>query len=198
MPRPLPRQQDAVVWPTLTPAGDDAAGIALHRPSPSEPQLEARSQELDATLRDAAQDLGFTLDLGDPGPAPGRTRDADMIVRAEKTRPGSPDGSGTWVVSGRLEPVSADLFLLRIVALPPNGTELRVRVETVKGADIPVRGLVMLRDLLTPQAAALAEATHRELNRFDPSAQIGLASPSRSQGRAVLAVNGALFGAFAA
>jgi hypothetical protein len=196
--RPLPRQQDAVVWPTLTPAGDDAGGTPLHRPTLAEPQLAARFQELDATLRDAAQDLGFTLDLGDPGPSPGRTRDTDMIARAEKTRAGSPDGSGTWVVSGRLEPVSADLFLLRVVVVPPNGSELRVRVETVKGADIPVRGLVMLRDLLTPQAAALAEATHRELIRFDPSAQIGVTSPLRSQGRAILAVNGALFGAFAA
>jgi hypothetical protein len=195
---PVSRQQDAIVWPTLTPAGDDAGGAALHRPTSGDPQLAARAQELDATLRDAAQDLGFTLDLGDPGPSPGRTRDADMISRAEKTRAGSAEGSGTWVVSGRLEPVSADLFILRIVAVPPNGTELRVRVETVKGADIPVRGLVMLRELLTPQAAALAEATHRELTRFDPSTQLGVTSPSRSLGRAVLAVNGALFGAFSA
>jgi hypothetical protein len=192
------RQGDTVVWPTLTPGGDDAAGAPLHRPGSGDAQLGARAQELDATLRDAAQDLGFTLDLGDPGPGPGRTRDADMIARAARTRAGSPDGAGTWVVSGRLEPVSADLFLLRIVTVPPNGTELRVRVETVKGADIPVRGLVMLRDLLTPQAAALAEATHRELTRVDPSTQIGVTSPSRSPGRAFLAVNGALFGGFAA
>jgi hypothetical protein len=182
----------------LTPAGDDAAGAPLHRPSSTEPQLATHAQELDATLRDAAQDLGFTLDLGDPGPNPGRTRDADMIARAAMTRPGSAERSGSWVVSGRLETVSADVFLLRIVAVPPNGTELRVRVDTVKGADIPVRGLVMLRELLTPQAAAVAEATHRELTRFDPGAQIAVTSPSRSLGRAVLAVNGAIFGGFAA
>jgi hypothetical protein len=192
------RQQDAVVWPTLTPAGDDAAGLAIHRPTTSDPQLAARIQELDATLRDAAQDLGFTVDLGDPGPAPGRTRDADLIVRASRTRAGSPEGSGTWVASARLERVSADLFLLRIVAVPPNGVELRVRVDTVKGSDVPVRGLVMLRDLLSPQTAAQAEASFREATRIDPSTQAGLTGPSRSAGRAVLAVNGALFGGFAA
>jgi hypothetical protein len=192
------RHEDAVVWPTLTPAGDDAAGLALHRPGATDPQLAARAQELDATLRDAVQDLGLTLDVGDSGPAPSRTRDADMLTRAEKGRAGAPEGSGTWVVSGRLEHVALDLYLLRIVAVPPNGSELRVRVETVKGADIPVRGLVMLRELLTPQAAALAEATHRELTRVDPTSQLGVTAPSRSPGRAVLAVNGALFGGFAA
>jgi hypothetical protein len=192
------RQPDVVVWPTLTPAGDDPSGAPLHRPYSTDAQLTARAQELDATLRDAAQDLGLTLDLGDPGPSPGRTRDGDLISRAEKTRAGSPAGAGAWVVSGRLEPVAPDTFLLRIVVVPPNGTELRVRVETVKGGDIPVRGLVMLRGLLTPQAAALAEATHRELTRVDASAQLGVTAPSRSTGRAVLAVNGALFGGFAA
>jgi hypothetical protein len=195
---PQQRHDDAVVWPTMTPAGDDAAGAALHRPGALDPQLAARAQELDATLRDAAADLGLTLDVADPGPGPGLTRDADMIARAEKTRAGSPQGAGTWVVSGRIERVGVDLFLLRILAVPPNGNELRVRVETVKGVDIPVRGLVMLRELLTPQAAALAEATHRELTRVDPSTQYGVTGPSRSTGRAVLAVNGALFGGFAA
>src|ERR1700729_868197 len=65
------RQPDAVVWPTLTPAGDDSSGAPLHRPYASDAPLAARAQELDATLRDAAQDLGLTLDLGDPGPGPG-------------------------------------------------------------------------------------------------------------------------------
>src|SRR5580698_9218568 len=53
-----------VVWPTLTPAGDDAGG-ALHRPTAQEEPLTTRAHELDATLRDATQDLGFVLDLAD-------------------------------------------------------------------------------------------------------------------------------------
>jgi hypothetical protein len=195
---PAARQQDVVIWPTLTPAGDDAAGVGIHRPTSADPQLAARAQELDATLRDAAQDLGYTLDLGDPGPSPTRTRDADMIARAGRTRTGSPSGSGTWVASARLERVAADVFLLRVVAVPPNGAELRVRVDTVKGSDVPVRGLVMLRDLLSPQTAAQADASFREQNRVDTSTQAGVATPTRSQGRAVLAVNGAVFGGFAA
>src|SRR5580692_10620850 len=138
-----------VVWPTLTPAGDDANPLPLHRPTVADRGLDARAQELDATLRDAAADLGFTLDVADPGPAPGSTRDQDLLERAK----GRGAGAGTWVVSARLEPASSDTFIERIVAVPPNGRELRVRVETVKDTDVSVRGLVMLRALLSPAAA---------------------------------------------
>lgn len=189
---------DIVVWPALTPAGDDPAGGPLHRPSFSDAQLSARAEELDATLRDAAQDLGDVLDVSDPGPAAGHVRDADLVERAARTRAGSPPGYGTWVVSARLEHAPGDSFVVRIVVVPPNGNELRVRVETVKGSDISVRGLVMLRDLLSPQAAAQAEATRRELARVDPTMQLGVTNPPRSAGRAILAVNGALFGGYAA
>jgi hypothetical protein len=183
-----------VVWPTLTPAGDDASPVPLHRPTVADHALEARAQELDATLRDAAADLGFTLDVADPGPAPGRARDADILERAK----GRGAATGTWVVSARLEPASGDSFVERILAVPPNGRELRVRVETVKDADVSVRGLVMLRDLLSPAAAAQADATERERERVDTSARAGIMGPLRSPGRAVLAVNSALFGGYVA
>ena len=53
-----PPQESVVIWPTLAPAGDQA-GEATHRPTEAEAALYVRAQELDATLRDAAQDLGF-------------------------------------------------------------------------------------------------------------------------------------------
>jgi hypothetical protein len=171
----------------VTPLGDDASASPLHRPTSQEEPLATRAHELDATLRDATQDLGFVLDLSDPGPSPGHLRDIDMITRA---------GRGTWVVSARLEQLASDSFLLRLVAVPPNGKELRVRAEAVKGADVSVRGLVLLRDLLSPAAAAEAESGERERQRVDPSASLGVVAPSRSPGRAVLAVNGALFGGY--
>ena len=73
------------MWPTLTPAGDDAGQTALHKPQAADVALSARAQELDATLRDAVQDLGFTLDVADQGPAAARTRDLDLIERASKS-----------------------------------------------------------------------------------------------------------------
>ncbi len=184
-----------VVWPTVTPAGDEASPTPLHRPK--EPQLAARAQELDATIRDAVQDLGFVLDVADAGPAAGHMRDLDILERATT---GGPRGGkqGTWVVSARIERGPGEEYIVRIVAVPPNGRQLLVRVESVKGTDIPVRGLVMLRDLLSPQAAAQAEASEVAREGIDRTADLGIMSPLRSPGRAVLAVNAGLFGAYVA
>jgi hypothetical protein len=185
-----------VVWPTLTPAGDDASPNGLHRPRETETHLFSKSQELDATIRDAVQDLGFTLDVADAGPSPSHTRDMDIIARAAGSRGAS--SRATWVVSARIERETSDTYLVRIVAVPPNGRELRVRVESVKGPDISVRGLVMLRDLLSPSVAAAAEADEIARERVDRTADLGIMSPLRSPGRAVLAVNSGLFGAYVA
>jgi hypothetical protein len=196
-----------VVWPTLTPAGDDPAATPMHRPRETDTHLFARAQELDATIRDAVQDLGYTLDVADPGPALGHTRDTDLLDRAARGAPKMGAGdtpakgertSGTWVVSARLERETSDTYVVRLVAVPPNGRELRVRVESVKGADVPVRALVMLRDLLSPSVAAQAEANQAARERVDAAAGFGIMSPLHSPGRAVLAVNAALFGAYVA
>jgi hypothetical protein len=205
--RPAAERPPVVVWPTLTPAGDAPSEIALHRPTPTDGRIYERAQDLDATLRDAVQDLGFTLYVADPGPAAGHTRDEDLIERASRSaiaqRPGATDTSapaatgGVWVVSPRIESAGGGDYIVRLVAVPPNGRELRVRVETVAGDLVPVRGLVMLRDLLTPQTAAEAtlEREHEEAVRGSTQ---GVTAPLRSQGRAVLAVSGGLFGAFTA
>lgn len=185
-----------VVWPTLTPSGDEAAATSAHKPGPMDGSLYARAMELDATLRDAVQDLGYALDVGDPGPTMGHARDLDMLERAQHATPHSPRpaDAGTWLVSPRLEPASGDSFLLRIVVVPPRSKQLRVRVERVSGPDVSVRGLVLLRDLLATSPATTPDATPRP----DASAGSGIMAPSRSPGRAVLAANAALFGAFMA
>ncbi|HSO31939.1 MAG TPA: hypothetical protein VLT33_05470 [Labilithrix sp.] len=198
-PPPPPPSTDVekpiVVWPTLTPAGDDAGSIALHRPAAAEGTVAARAQELDATLRDAVQDLGFTLDVADQGPTMTRARDLDLIERAGRSSArGGPQDPGTWVVSARLEPAGGDTFILRIIAVPPKGKQLRVRVERVHAVDISVRGLVLLRDLLATTGSGASEVGPRP----QESASTGLMSGLRSQGRAVLAANAALFGAFTA
>jgi len=192
---PLPPQKVVVVWPTMTPAGDDASTTPIHRPTSLEEPLATRAHELDATLRDATQDLGFVLDLADPGPTPAHVRDLDVIARAGRARPGEPAGRGTWVVSARLEPLGGDSFLLRLVVAAPNVKELRTRVEVVKGPDVSLRGLVLLRDLLVP-AVPNASAPCDEATLHPPPPSASLATPSRSPGRAVLATNGGLFGGY--
>src|SRR5262249_30761005 len=146
--------------------------------------------------RDAVQDLGYTLDVADPGPTLGHARDLDMLERAQhaSTRSSSPTDAGTWVVSARLEPASGDSFLLRVIVVPPKSKQLRVRVERVSDADVAVRGLVLLRDLLASTPVTTSDTGPRP----QESAGTGIMAPLRSQGRAVLAANAALFGAFMA
>jgi hypothetical protein len=187
-----------VIWPTLTPAGDDASPVPLHKPKESDADVAARAQELDVTFHDAAQDLGYALDVADPGPTPGHTRDDDMVARAARSGSRGNLAQGTWVVSPRIEKLASGSYLLRIVAIPPKGRQLRVRVETVTASDVPVRGLVMLRDLLSAQTAAQLEAARNDRTPAQSSNAIGIMGEVRSPGRAVLAVNGAGFGAFAA
>jgi hypothetical protein len=186
-----------VIWPTLTPAGDAPSAGPLRRPQPNaEHDSFGRAQELDATLRDAVQDLGFDLYVADTGPAPGHTRDQDLVERAAHSAAGGTEG-GTWVVSPRVEAAGSGEFVVRIVAVPPGGRELRVRVETVPTDSVSVRGLVMLRDLLSPNTAAQAAAESAREEAARGTAR-GIMHAPRSQGRAVLAVNSALFGGFTA
>jgi hypothetical protein len=194
-PQHAPHDMPVVIWPTMTPAGDQSAPLPVHRPAQTEAVFD-RAQELDATLKDGAQDLGFSLRVSDPGPAAGHTRDLDLIERAAQD---SADGTaGTWVVSPRVEYDGNDDYTVRLVGVPPKGRELRVRVETVKGADVAARGLVMLRDLLSPATAAQASVSEEQREQVNAQAGQGMMGPLRSQGRALLAVNGALFGGYVA
>ncbi|HEV3191078.1 MAG TPA: hypothetical protein VGY54_11300, partial [Polyangiaceae bacterium] len=127
----------------------------------------------------------------------GHVRDEDLLGRAARSAAGGAPEGGTWVVSPRIEAAGAGAFVARIVVVPPNGHELRVRVETVPGESVGVRGLVMLRDLLSPSTSAQA-AIEREREQAGAGTSRGIMGPLRSRGRAVLAVNAALFGGFTA
>src|ERR1700684_3163045 len=72
-----PHDMPVVIWPTMTPAGDQAAPAIVHRPAQTEAVFD-RAQELDATLKDGAQDLGYSLRVSDAGPQPGHVRDQDL------------------------------------------------------------------------------------------------------------------------
>ncbi len=189
-----------VVWPTLAPAGDAPGATPLHKPSLADGRVFERAQELDATLRDAVEDLGYTLYVADTGPISGHTRDEDLLERAARSAQGQRSDEahpGTWVVSPRIESAGGGDYVVRLVAVAPAARELRVRVETVAGDLVAVRGLVMLRDLLSLQSAASA-ASEAERYEATHGGNKGPSGPSRSQGRAVLAVNTGAFGAYTA
>jgi hypothetical protein len=152
-----------------------------------EPQAGARARQLDLALSDAAQDLGFTLDLSERAAQDDRElTDLEVIARSAK--------GGRWVVYPSIDTRSSDI-VVRLVAVAPGSKVAVVRTEAVKNADLAVRAVVMLRDVLAARPSGTAgESSHRPSERIE--APPAFAIPARSQGRSVLALNGALFGGF--
>lgn len=170
----------AVLWPTTTPAGDGATG-ELRLPTPKDGPLRERAREVDAILADAAQDLGLVLDLNARLPElPHAIRDHEVLEEAR--------AHAAWIISPRIERDGGEL-LVRIVAARPGSKLVFVRTERTTVEALPVRIVVMLRDLVSQVTAAPTEAKRDEV-RVDSK------QPARSAGRGVLAVSTAAFGGF--
>jgi hypothetical protein len=181
-----PTRESVLLLPTLTPVGDDAAGKAVHAPRPEDGEVRARAEELDATLREAVEDSGFSLVVPDADELARGVRDASLVARAAKGE------RGRWVLSPRIDREGAK-WVLRFVAVAPGDRELRVRIDETTSLDLPARALVSLRQLLLRRASNAA--VPREV--VDPAASAGTLSAPRTSGRMVLALHGAAFGAFA-
>jgi hypothetical protein len=181
-----PSRESVLLLPTLTPIGDDAAGKAVHAPRPDDGEVRARAEELDATLREAVEDSGFSLVIPDADELARGVRDASLLARAAQGE------RGRWVLSPRLEREGSK-WVLRFVAVAPGDRELRVRVDETTSLDLPARALVSLRQLLIRRAGTTVGP--REV--VDPSAGAGTLAPPRTSGRMVIALHGAAFGAFA-
>ncbi|HYP91204.1 MAG TPA: hypothetical protein VEQ59_23725 [Polyangiaceae bacterium] len=146
---------------------------------PVDPTIDALLPQLDLRIADAVQDSGLTLALEPRGPREVPT-EAKLVKRAQDS----------WVVLATLERRSRSLSL-RITAIRPGTRVLLTRVERSSPEDLDVRVAVMMRDLLqacaqVPALSARPKETVEELEPIEP----------RSSGRAVLALNAALFGGY--
>lgn len=165
---------DAVLLPvdTGTPAttGETAA------PEPVEGTL---AQQLSIDVREGLEDLGLSVK-----PA------AEPAANAELAELAPLD----WVIAPRLTRGSGGELRLTLVARAPGSRVLRLREERVAEAELAVKTVLMLRDLMgrdekaTPPPAAPAPA------RAPAEPSPGLVSAPPSSGRPVLALNAALYG----
>jgi hypothetical protein len=172
----------AIIGPVLTPV-ERTEKEPIKRVGASDP-LAARAREVETALKEALQDLGLALDVAAQLPGDG-VRELDLVQRAAQ-------GNGAWVISPRLEQQGSDKFLLRIVAVPPKGATLLVRVEQVDGAHLASRAVVMLRDLVSMKLAPapVAASESAPLARDEDA--------GRSRGRPVLAVSSSMLGLYGA
>lgn len=134
---------------------------------------------LDQLVSEAVQDMGLTLAL-EPRGAREQLGDEALIKRARDS----------WVVLPTVEREGRSLRV-RIIAVRPGTRVMLTRSERTSTDDLDVRVAVMMRDLLESRPAAPVTATAapgaaEELEPREP----------RSSGRAVLALNAAVFGGY--
>lgn len=134
---------------------------------------------LDQLVSEAIQDLGLTLAL-EPHSAREKPTDEELVKRAHDS----------WVVLPTLEREGRGLRL-RIVAIRPGTRVMLTRSERSSADDLDVRVAVMMRDLLQSHAAAEPVP-----GAPPPVAEDLEAHEPRSNGRAVLALNAAVFGGY--
>lgn len=144
-----------------------------------DPSVEALLPTIDRLVTEAVQDLGRTLAL-EPRGAREVQSDDDLVERAKES----------WVVQPSLSREGGGLRV-RIVAVRPGTRVMLVRSEAAGQDELDVRVAVMMRDLLRGRAdaAAPAAAEERPIEPAEPS-------EPRSSGRAVLALNAAVFGGY--
>lgn len=149
------------------------------------PALRRHRRMLDALLTDTAQDLGLEVDVSEED-----RPDAAPVARHQLRRLAKQHDK--LVIAPRLRKIAgADdgpLELTLIVARPGSKV-LQSRVERVERADLMVRAAVMLRDLVRELGERPVVQPRRER---EPE----LVTPASSAGRAVLAVNGTIFGGY--
>ena len=175
---------DAVLLPTVV-AVREAPGApeTLRRPEPQDGRELVRwARRLDASLGEAVQDLGLTLDVSERPTASASELSEDALV--ERARE-------SWVVSPRLE-LDGNRLRLRIVTVAPGSQVLLVRTQEVDPREVELRAMVMMRDLVLSGRGSGKEEPPRE----GPAGREAVARHARSEGRAVLALNSAALGGY--
>lgn len=173
----------ASAWAVPAFAGPrDVRLLSTRVEAPNAPvDLESVARRLDAILGEAVQDFGFSLLEG-----------AALVSEPDETALAGL-ASSAWVVEPRIG-LSGDALVVRLVVVPYGSQVLHVRAQRLGPADVEVRTLGMLRELIEP-AASRSGADCAEVSGV-ASADASPSAPARSEGRAVLALHTAALGGY--
>jgi hypothetical protein len=154
----------------------------IDAPAPAAPvDLEPLARRLDAVMREAVQDFGFT-----PLTPGAELLDPDEQTLIELAR-------DAWVVLPRLG-LRGGALSLRLVVVRQASNVVLVRAQHVDAEEVEVRSLGMLRELLEPSLLSLREpcVAPQAAGPLPPHAELA----SHSEGRAVLALHAAALGGY--
>ena len=149
-----------------------------------EDDLEAMqlARHVDLLIHEAAQDLELAIDLSRHGEHDRELSDEALLGLS----------SDSWLLSSRLARRRGSLSL-EFRLIPPHSRVLYQRIERIEPEDLEMRVAVMMRDLVEAgRGRRAARAAHESV----PVASGEIADRARSPGRAVLAFNSALLGAY--
>lgn len=165
-----------------------AEGGALRAPAPADADLASLAASLDTLLADTAQDLALAVDRRPrPAPDPAHLGDAELLEQAR-----SSDGVLVLPSLRATSPSSRDVEL-RLVLADPSARSLLVRSERVARDDVPVRAVILLRDLVADLGGPARRPRPAEAK---VTGEI-VTAPVRGSGRPVLLVSSTVFGGFA-
>jgi hypothetical protein len=138
-------------------------------------------RHVDMLIHEAAQDLGLTIDLSRRAELDRDLTDESLIELA----------SDSWLVAPRLLKRKRSVSL-EIRMIPPHSRVLLERIERVEPDELEMRVAVMMRDLVEAGRGRGSVRTAEP-----PPVPTGeVTDRARSPGRAVLAFNAALLGAY--
>jgi hypothetical protein len=174
---------DALLLPTLVrPA--DRTEVPRRPDAGSDPRVARWARQLDWILGEAAQDLGLTLDVtARPHGFSEELSEAQLVAHARDS----------WVISPRLTFVGSKIRV-RIVAVAPGTEILMVRVRDLELRELEVGAMVMMRDLIVAGHGSATQPS--DVGAMPPGDDEPAVTPARSEGRAVLALNGAILGGY--
>lgn len=149
-----------------------------------DPVIEALLPHLDQLVSEAVQDLGLTLAL-EPRGAREVPTDEELLKHARDS----------WVVLPTLEREGRALRV-RLVAVRPGTRVLLTRSERSSQDDLDVRVAVMMRDLVQSRPVEAPPAPSPDVEASGAESEASDQREPRSSGRAVLALNAAVFGGY--
>jgi hypothetical protein len=151
-----------------------------------DPAMLLLARRVDTLLSDSVQDLDLSLEIAPP------TRPDDDRKPSISEEALVKMADSRWVVAPTLV-VDGSKLELRLVTVAPGSRVLATRAQEIDLANVDVRAVVMLGELVRAQSRTSA-ALHSSNPNEEPQGQTP--TPVRSEGRGVLAISSALFGGF--
>ncbi len=172
----------ALILPTVVLHPPKDPGAPHHPPVENGPLFS----QIDELVQDAAQDLGLSVELSTTANA------ASMAEQATRNEDALTElATDHWVIAPRATRVERGLRLT-LVAVAPGSRVMLTRSQLMTESELEMRIGVMLTELVSAQSvrsSTRAPSDEPEESPLDPT------TPSRSEGRGVLALTSALIGA---